>query len=230
MSLVDFLMDIVAPTRAISLGAFLHLVTFLLAICRAPWHQLRIPQQLHVFLGSIASLLLLWNIRTHLGLNTEFHFLGTTAVTLVLGWPLAVIAASIAQFGLALSAGTSLNDYSVAIVANGIIPIMVTEIIRRHVLSKLPAHFFIYVFVGAFLAGGLAMAISRLALVAHALVTDAATGSSAVLLPLSYLPLSYLPLIAFPEALINGMLVTLLVTYRPQWVATFDDTCYLQRK
>ncbi len=222
-SLVDLLMSIVAPTGAFSLAAVCLVVFFLAAHC-APWHQLRITRQLHVFLGSTASLFVLWNIRTHLGLSAEFHLLGATAATLVLGWPLAVVAVSLAQIGLALTSETNLNNHTVTIVANGMVPIVVTEFIRRLALSKLPANFFVYVFVSAFFAGGLAMAMSRLALIGHALVTDAALGSDALYL------LSYLPLMALPEALINGMLLALLVTYRPQWVATFDDAYYLQGK
>jgi len=41
--------------------------------------------------------------------------------------------------------------------------------------------------------------------------------------------LLYLVCLAFGEATISGMLMTLLVVYRPSWVATFDDGRYLQR-
>ena len=40
-----------------------------------------------------------------------------------------------------------------------------------------------------------------------------------------YLP--YLLYLAFGEATLTGMLLTLAVAYRPQWVATFDDARYL---
>lgn len=62
----------------------MHLLVLFVAVSHAPWRQLRAPKQLHVFLGSSISLLVLWTIRTHLGLGTEFHLLGITAVTLVL--------------------------------------------------------------------------------------------------------------------------------------------------
>jgi len=41
--------------------------------------------------------------------------------------------------------------------------------------------------------------------------------------------LLYLVYLSFGEATISGMLMTLFVVYRPSWVATFDDSRYLQR-
>ena len=42
--------------------------------------------------------------------------------------------------------------------------------------------------------------------------------------------LQYLPLFMFPEAFVTGMLITIFVVYRPDWVATFDDERYLRGK
>jgi len=38
----------------------------------------------------------------------------------------------------------------------------------------------------------------------------------------------YFVYLAFGEATVTGMLTTLLVVYRPGWVATFDDARYLR--
>jgi uncharacterized membrane protein len=32
------------------------------------------------------------------------------------------------------------------------------------------------------------------------------------------------------EAVLTGMLATLLVVYKPEWVATFDDARYIRNK
>jgi uncharacterized membrane protein len=40
--------------------------------------------------------------------------------------------------------------------------------------------------------------------------------------------LGYLWLVLFPEAFINGTLVTALVVFYPQWMETFNRTRYLQ--
>ena len=33
----------------------------------------------------------------------------------------------------------------------------------------------------------------------------------------------------FPEGFLNGMLMTILVVYRPEWVSSFDDREYLNK-
>ena len=43
-----------------------------------------------------------------------------------------------------------------------------------------------------------------------------------------YVPL--FPLMFFPEAVLNGMLMSILVAMRPQWVSSFDDRHYLDGK
>jgi uncharacterized membrane protein len=37
----------------------------------------------------------------------------------------------------------------------------------------------------------------------------------------------YLIYLAFGEATLSGMVLTLAVVYRPRWVATFDDARYI---
>ena len=39
----------------------------------------------------------------------------------------------------------------------------------------------------------------------------------------------YAPLIAFPEATINGIIITVLVVYYPEWVRLFDPAYYARR-
>ena len=43
-----------------------------------------------------------------------------------------------------------------------------------------------------------------------------------------YLP--YFILLGFSEAWLSGMVITLFVIYRPEWVMTFDDSRYLTGK
>jgi uncharacterized membrane protein len=51
--------------------------------------------------------------------------------------------------------------------------------------------------------------------------------------PVAYLLDEYLPyflLLGFSEGWLSGMVITLFVVYRPQWVASFEDARYLGRK
>jgi uncharacterized membrane protein len=88
----------------------------------------------------------------------------------------------------------------------------------------LPRNFFIYIFLTAFFGAALAGAASGSA----AIGLIAAFGAP----PLAFMAEQFLPyclLLAFAEATLTGMVITLLVVYRPRWVGTFDDTRYLSR-
>jgi len=39
-----------------------------------------------------------------------------------------------------------------------------------------------------------------------------------------------MPLIMIPEGAFNGMLITLFVAYRPEWMRTFRDERYINGK
>jgi uncharacterized membrane protein len=105
----------------------------------------------------------------------------------------------------------------------GALPTAVTQCALRLTERWLPPNFFIYVFVNGYLAGALA-------------ATAAALGTALVLwlsgvYPLGALTanyLAYVPLVAFPEAWVNGSVISMLVGLRPQWVYTFDDSRYLE--
>lgn len=86
----------------------------------------------------------------------------------------------------------------------------------------LPLNLFIYVFVNAFLTGGIsALAVgfakSGLLVLSGTYAWD----------QVSYDYLVYLPMMFIAEALINGWLIAIFVVYWPRWVDSFDDERYL---
>ena len=86
----------------------------------------------------------------------------------------------------------------------------------------LPDNFFIYIFIAAFFGAGIAVAASRLASIVLLALIDA--------YPLAKLieeSLLYTPMFMFPEMFITGMLISIFVVYRPDWVVTFDDERYI---
>jgi uncharacterized membrane protein len=91
--------------------------------------------------------------------------------------------------------------------------------------THLPANFFVYIFACAFFGAGLAM------------LTVIITGSGLLSIGGAYASeqlyrdyLQLIPLFMFPEAFITGLLMTLLIVYRPEWVTSFDDRRYLAGK
>ena len=91
--------------------------------------------------------------------------------------------------------------------------------------ASYPITFLSIIFVNAFIGAAVAMAATGLATTGLFAWSGA---YSADYLTSNYLP--YYLLMGWSEALLTGMLATLLVVYKPQWVATFDDARYIRNK
>jgi uncharacterized membrane protein len=92
----------------------------------------------------------------------EFHLLLVTTITLMFGWPFAIIIVSLAQLGLTIEGQAQWTTFSLNTWCNGIIPIGVSYGIYWLAYTRLPRHFFIYIYITAFAGGALAMLASRL--------------------------------------------------------------------
>ena len=191
---------------------------------KAGWRMLRDAANLNVFLAATVAVLGLWLIKTGVKPGLSFHLLGASALTLMFRPLFALLAIGLITAAISLWQG----EYA-AFAGNwlimGAVPVGVSWGLYRLIDERLPNHFFIYVFLNAFFG-------SALAILAVGLVS---TGFSALAgaYPLDYLLEEYLPyylLIAWSEAFATGMLVTLMVVYKPEWVATFDDRRYLLNK
>jgi uncharacterized membrane protein len=135
------------------------------------------------------------------------------------GWPFAVIMVSIAQLGLSIEGEAYWISYAINTICNGIIPIGITYGLYWLVYLWLPRNFFIYIFLIAFAGGALSMLLSRLTGLAILISSGIELGDE---------PL-FIIVMLFPEAFLNGFIMTLLVIYRPKWVSSFSDKCYLYK-
>lgn len=192
------------------------------AVRGAPWERLRHGQQLHVFAGSVVACMLFWSIAGTVGRGLSFHLLGATVLTLMFGARLALVGLTLCLTGATLAGLAGWSAFGLNGLLMAALPVAVSAVIYRLTDSRLPNHFFVYVLAGAFLNGGLAMTANGLA--ATVLLWLAGIRSGAYLFT-EYLP--YYLLLAWGEALVTGMLMTILVVYRPAWVASFDDARYL---
>lgn len=190
-----------------------------------PWKAIRAVELSNVFMGACVALMLLWSIKAGISPGLTFHPLGVTVLTLMFGWRLAVLAATVIVVGVTLNGMGGWQALGLNVLLAGVIPVLVSYAIYRVVDRKLPNNFFIYIFACAFLGAGLAMTIS-----AFGIIGILAGGGVYTLERISYEYLPFLPLIVLPEALLNGMAMTLLVGLRPQWVSTFDDDRYIKNK
>lgn len=198
---------------------------FLLAVRQAPWRRLADSSQLNVWLGSTVVLVLLWSMQASVRPGLALHLIGAMVCTLVFGPWLAFLSLCIALFGVSLNGGAGWQGYA----ANALLMAGVGVGMSRLVLlcseRFLPRHFFVYVFANGFFGAALSMAAVGLAV---SLVLGASQTYAFDEIFGEYLP--YVLLLSFSEAWISGMVVTLFVVYRPQWVSTFDDSRYLREK
>ena len=202
----------------------LYAVILLFSLISAPWYHLKRADDANIFFAASVLLWLAWRTGGGITGGMEFHLLLVTSITLMFGWQFAVLAVSIAQFCLTIEGVGNWMSYSLNLWVNGIIPIAVTFGLFRILYISLPKHFFIYIYGSAFFGGALSMAISRLVGMAILLLSDTYT----------WMQLkdesAFIFIMLFPEAFINGLIMTVLVAYRPMWVSSFSDQYYLKGK
>lgn len=204
-------------------GAFALVLAYVLYT--RPWNDPRMAGLSNVFMGACVALMLLWSIEAGISPGLSFHPLGVTALTLMFGWRLAVLAVTVIVFGLTLNGTGGWESFGLNVLLVGVLPALVSYTIYRVADRHLPNHFFVYVFACAFLGAGLAITAS-----AFGIVGVLTAGGAYTLERVSYEYLPFLPLIILPEALLNGMVTTLLIGLRPEWVSTFDDERYIKNK
>ena len=194
-------------------------------VYRAPWSRLKDEKQLHVYLGTCVALLLLWTIRARTMPGLEYHYLGATLLTLLFGWRLAIVAISVVLAGSVISGASDWQSFPMNALTMGMVPVTASYLIYRTVDRRLPNNFFIYIFLCAFFGAGAAVTTATITACLLLLWSGAYSFEQ---LANQYFPLA--PLLAFPEAFITGMLMTLIVVYRPDSVGTFDDERYIRNK
>ena len=179
------------------------------------------PSQ-HVYFGAMVMLMLLWGLKAGVSPGLGFHHLGATLFTLMFGWPLAI-------FGLTIIMSASVlmqQNEVISLGLNGclsiVIPVFVSYAVLKLSQKLLPDNFFIYIFVVAFFGAGIAVASSRLSSIVLLSLVNAYP--EAKLIEESLL---YIPLFMFPEMFVTGMLISVFVVYKPDWVITFDDERYI---
>lgn len=196
----------------------------LYAAWRAPWLELFSDnRRQHLLFGTMLGLFLLWLVRRDFPSGLSFHFIGMTAVTLLLDWPLAMLAGLAAQLGLLV---LGRQDWA-AMGANGllmvVIPVLIAESCSLLVERAQPRNLFVYIFCSGFFPAALTALVCLLA------------GLGLLWMDGHYeMPpwledfAGYLWLIMFPEAFINGAVISGLVVYYPEWLETFNRSRYLQ--
>ncbi|MCE2573256.1 energy-coupling factor ABC transporter permease [Motilimonas eburnea] len=180
-------------------------------------HPPLLPELQKRCLGIALALLPIWYLKAGIHAGLEMHFLGLTAATLMIGWRLTFLIATANLVLLSFWQGSSVAQTVIEILLGIGLPILVSHQVLRLYRQHLPRHFFVYVFCCGFFAAALSMLVRHLALGGFYLI-DGQYRAEAVLQ--DYLHLW--PLMLFPEALLNGMAISLMATYKPQWLDSFQ--------
>jgi uncharacterized membrane protein len=194
-----------------------------LVLRRADWRPFADREGWLVFLAATLAFALLRSVHVATAPGLDLHFLGAAIATLMFGWRFALLAQALAVV-LAAAIRSEWNGLALQFLLGAGVPIALVWgalALSRTLFGRNP---FGYVFGAAFAGGALAVAAAQLGQATFAAIF--ALGHPQRLAE-NYL--LTLPAMMFGEAFLSGGTLAILISYRPDWVATFDDRFYLGR-
>ncbi len=196
------------------------------ALYGAPWKAwLGDGERQWVWFGSMALLVVVWSMKAGITPGLSVRFLLVTALTLMHGWQLAIVAGALVLVVLSVVGIADWNLYGANLLCMAVVPALFTAWFHEQVHARLPHNYFIYFFITTFL--GAALAFNLAGLVRVALMATSGTLDAARTGPEYF---AILPFMSFGEAVVNGTVIGMAVVYRPKWVMSFDDRLYLRRR
>ena len=154
---------VLAP-QTLGIGWLVYAPVVIWAILRSPWVELFADRRRqHLLFGTVFALFMLWLVRRDFDTGVSYHFIGMTAVTLLLDWPLAIVGGFAAQLGLMLLG----RQDQAALGVNGllliVLPVLVTEGCALLVERAQPRNPFVYIFCSGFCCRtvGIAVPVGR---------------------------------------------------------------------
>jgi uncharacterized membrane protein len=215
--------DLLLPSFMIGLSNLLALLLLGHCLLRAPWRLIANSNLQHLWMAGCVGLLLVWSVKAGIKPGLNFHLLGATLLTLMFGPRLAMISLATVLIGVTLTGASGWSSLGVNFLLMAALPTIFSYAVYSQAHHKLPTHVFVYIFIDAFVTAGLAMILCGLVAV---VLLAASEVYSMQYLGREYLP--YFILMGWSEAILTGMAVTLMVVYRPQWLATFSDQQYVK--
>jgi len=207
-------------------GWVLFALILIWALKTAPWHKIDGDKGAqHVLLAMAVIVFFIWQESASLGNGITFHFLLMALMTMMFGPQFAIIAMLLALIGVVFESDLGWLALGINAVLMGVIPITVTWLMYRIGAKFLEPNFFVYLFYNGFLSAAVGVVISLGLSTWVMLVNDVHTLN---VLKQSFIV--YIPLMATPEGFVNGILLAAMILLKPQWVATFHDSNYINGK
>ncbi|MGQ4877099.1 energy-coupling factor ABC transporter permease [Billgrantia sp. LNSP4103-1] len=205
----------------------LSLAVLCMALAQRPWRELMADRGLqHRWMAACVSVILLWQLRAQSVEWLTLHLMLTALMTLIFKAPLALLTNLLANVALVALGKVGWPLLGVNILITGVIPVAILVFVWRLVDRYLPDNVMLFLFLCGFF--GTALATLGTGLAGLGLVMLGATDPEAVHQAREYA--LFLPLLMPSEAFITGMLLSVLMIYHPDWVATFDPHRYIDTK
>ncbi len=205
------------------LALLLYLPVLGFALYTAPWKVLLSNRRIqHFFLGATVFLAVMWSMRAGISPGLGIHFLGVTALTLIFGWDMAILAGTLSLLGMVVIGRESWQGMPVNGFCSVVLPVLSTYLILKVVEAKMMKNFFVYLFLCGFFGAAISAAVSGLS-TGFVLWADGVYDWSKI----NHEYVRYLPLIMFPEGLLNGIIMTGMLVFHPDWVRTFNAKLYI---
>ncbi|MEM5528916.1 energy-coupling factor ABC transporter permease [Gammaproteobacteria bacterium AS21] len=190
---------------------------------RSPWHVLKANQGLqHLCFGAMVLLAVIWSIRADVSTGISIHFMAMTALTLVLGWDLAIVCASAALVITAFATNSYWQNFTANAVLTILIPVAITQMFVYFAKYKLTKNFFVYLFFCGFFCAGLSAMVVGLSVSATLWINDVYPW-----LQIKQNIMTIIVLTIFPEGLLNGILMTAIMVFYPDWIRSFNAKQYI---
>lgn len=210
------------PTYLIVTANTLLLLLLSYAALRINWRKMqKYPQTINIFFASCLILTLISFLRIGVLAGLELHLLGTVAATLMMGWPLALIAMTLVHIMIMILQKSYPYSLGINVLIYSALPILSCHLLDRFIIKKMPRNPFIFVLGGAFIGGALSISVAACAGSALYYLLDIYTWEQ---IWKKYL--MFLPLFAYPEGFINGTFISSMVAFFPRWLSYFDEKSY----
>jgi len=197
------------------------------AIRYAQWKKLFAETQFqHLYLGATVFVTLLWQLKADITPLVSLHFLMSMTLTVMFRWQFALLASVLALAGLTWSGKAPIELFGVNVITTGVVPVAASYFIFRWVDEHLPDNFFVLLFGACFFGSAMTALASGLSLMIGLWLGSSAYDFARI----SSEYFLFLPIILPPEAVVNGMLLSSIMVFKPDWVQSFDYHRYFDDK
>ncbi|WP_144393613.1 energy-coupling factor ABC transporter permease [Pleionea sediminis] len=198
---------------------------FLWGVRSAEWKQVtEVPERQHLLLGSVFFLILFWLMQFEVVDGLRIHPLIVTSVALMIGFRFSLVVTAIASGIYLLFAQLSMSEWGFHYLINGVVPAAFIVYTCNWLRKRKPGNLFFYTLGIGFFGG--ALTIPLIASFAYLFVV---LFDLSLFRPNDDFKYQWILLGMFPEAFINGVIVSTITVFFPDWMRTFDEEYFLSK-